>query len=83
MERLYCGPFMSSLDMHGLSLTLMRVTDDRLLAALDAPTQVNMPVPVPACACRPWMVGGCSQGLIRASPPLLSPSALSPGACLA
>lgn len=38
VERMYVGPFMTSLDMAGFSLTLMRL-DDRLLAALDAPTQ--------------------------------------------
>ena len=39
---MYVGPFMTSLDMAGFSLTLMRV-DDALLKALDAPTQVNVP----------------------------------------
>ncbi len=37
LERLYAGTFMSSLDMAGVSISLLRVDDD-LLAYLDAPT---------------------------------------------
>lgn len=37
LERAYTGRFLSALDMAGLSLSLMRVDDDRL-ALLDAPT---------------------------------------------
>jgi dihydroxyacetone kinase len=36
--RLYCGAFMTSLDAAGVSLTLMRVDDERLLERLDAST---------------------------------------------
>ncbi|PSC68530.1 3,4-dihydroxy-2-butanone kinase [Micractinium conductrix] len=39
LERLFVGPFMTSLDMHGLSLSLLRIPDDATLALLDAPTQ--------------------------------------------
>ncbi len=39
LERLYCGRYLTSLDMHGLSLTLMRLHGDTL-QLLDAPTQV-------------------------------------------
>ena len=35
------GPFMTSLDMHGLSLSLLRIPDDATLALLDAPTQAR------------------------------------------
>ncbi|EFN51059.1 hypothetical protein CHLNCDRAFT_28367 [Chlorella variabilis] len=38
LERLYCGRFMTSLDMHGLSITLLRL-DDATLELLDAPTK--------------------------------------------
>ncbi|WP_226345837.1 dihydroxyacetone kinase family protein [Agilicoccus flavus] len=37
LERLWSGPVMTSIDMVGVSVTLLRVDDD-LLAALDAPT---------------------------------------------
>ena len=36
--RLYCGPFMTSLDAAGVSLTLLRVVDERMIERLDAPT---------------------------------------------
>jgi hypothetical protein len=49
VQRLYCGRYMTSLDMHGLSLTLMRL-DDATLALLDAPTEVL------------WQGQGLSQG---------------------
>jgi dihydroxyacetone kinase len=38
VARLYCGAFMTSLDASGISLTLLRVDDERLLARLDAAT---------------------------------------------
>lgn len=40
LERLWVGTFMTSLDMHGLSLTLMKL-DDELLGLLDAPAQAR------------------------------------------
>lgn len=46
LERLYCGRFMTSLDMHGLSITLLRL-DDATLELLDAPTKV---------AAKPWPI---------------------------
>ncbi|KAL4420321.1 hypothetical protein ABPG77_010226 [Micractinium sp. CCAP 211/92] len=39
VERLYVGPFMTSLGMHGLSVTLLRGADKGVLALLDAPTE--------------------------------------------
>lgn len=36
--RLWAGPVMTSLDMAGVSVTLLPLRDDELLAALDAPT---------------------------------------------
>lgn len=41
VERLYVGPFMTSLGMHGLSVTLLRGVDDTVLQLLDAPTEVG------------------------------------------
>jgi dihydroxyacetone kinase len=38
VARLYCGAFMTSLDAAGVSLSLLRVDDARLLARLDAAT---------------------------------------------
>lgn len=38
LERVWVGTFMTSLDMHGLSLTLIKL-DDHLLECLDAPAQ--------------------------------------------
>lgn len=35
------GPFMTSLGMHGLSVTLLRGADKGVLALLDAPTEVR------------------------------------------
>ena len=40
LERLWVGTFMTSLDMHGLSLSLMKL-DDELMALLDAPAEVG------------------------------------------
>ena len=52
LERLYCGRYMTSLDMHGLSVTLMRL-DDRMLQLLDAPTQAGrLPIAQLAASCR-------------------------------
>ena len=72
MERLYSGTFMSSLDMHGMSLTLMRVADDRLLDALDAPTQVCMPLPAPARSNGVLLFTWIDQGYPPAHPPRCS-----------
>ena len=49
LERLYVGTFVSSLNMHGLSITLLRLSGgggdggdaDASLQLLDAPTQVG------------------------------------------
>eukprot|EP00962_Isochrysis_galbana_P047945 scaffold19847_cov84-Isochrysis_galbana.AAC.1 len=39
VARVYCGPFMTALDMRGLSISLMKLDEERL-ARLDAPTEV-------------------------------------------
>ena len=38
VARLYSGPLMTSLDAAGVSLTLLRVVDERMIERLDAPT---------------------------------------------
>ncbi|MEO1987218.1 MAG: dihydroxyacetone kinase family protein [Martelella sp.] len=40
VERLYCGVYLSALDMPGCSISILPLTD-ALLAALDAPTEVR------------------------------------------
>ncbi|GAQ78019.1 hypothetical protein KFL_000060860 [Klebsormidium nitens] len=61
VERVYTGSFMTSLDMAGMSLSVLRVTD-RILQRLDAPTRapawpscaggprpmISVPVPMPS-----------------------------------
>ncbi|KAL4434444.1 hypothetical protein ABPG75_000885 [Micractinium tetrahymenae] len=39
VERLYIGPFMTSLGMHGLSVTLLRGANEAIMKLLDAPTE--------------------------------------------
>ena len=41
VERLYCGVYLSALDMPGCSISILPLTD-ALLAALDAPTEVRV-----------------------------------------
>ncbi len=50
IERVYSGTFMSSLDMAGVSLSVLRLDDDRL-RRLDAPTSAS--AWPPACTARP------------------------------
>ncbi|PAV92318.1 hypothetical protein WR25_19532 isoform C [Diploscapter pachys] len=38
IKRFYSGTFLTSLDGHGISITILRVYDENLLAYLDAPT---------------------------------------------
>ena len=45
VARVYVGPFMTSLDMAGFSLSLLLLNDARI-AALDAPTQATLLCPL-------------------------------------
>src|SRR5262249_17994863 len=51
VERVYCGTFLSALEMAGVSLSMMPV-DDAMLARLDAPTDALAWPAVPRK--RPW-----------------------------
>ena len=68
IARLYSGAFMTSLDAAGVSLTLLRVADERLIERLDAPTDA------------PAWPHTCGK---PGSEPNVLPSALEPGIKLA
>jgi triose/dihydroxyacetone kinase / FAD-AMP lyase (cyclizing) len=64
VERLYSGTFVSSLDMAGVSISLMRVDDERL-RLLDAPTAApawpNAPTKPPGAVLDRMMVSGAVE----------------------
>ena len=67
LERLWVGTFMTSLNMHGLSLTLLRL-DDQLLQLLDAPAKARAPHALLSSMILPVDYGciyGYRNGLLR------------------
>ena len=88
---MYVGPFVTSLDMAGFSLTFMRV-DDPLLAALDAPTQASCAaewgsvclILKPRCIGANFLIVKAPPcAIVLVCPPAAPRGICSPGSCCA